>query len=153
MYEDDEAWAARLERSEIRDAMVVAMGPRATRILALRKNRNIAYDGYSWNVGHMVLLTTKGEVLTCGYGSYGQLGHGDDEPYQWEPKVVASLVRNKLRIVQVAAGASHTVLLTDKGEVLTCGRGGAGRLGHGDDQSNQLEPKVVQLLYLYSCTW
>ena len=34
VYEDDEAWLARLDRSEVRDAMMRAMGPRATRVLA-----------------------------------------------------------------------------------------------------------------------
>ena len=46
-----------------------------------------------------MLLTDKGEVLTCGTGLFGRLGHGDDTSNQLVPKVLASLVRDKNRVV------------------------------------------------------
>lgn len=46
---------------------------------------------------------------------------------------------------QVAAGADHTVLLTDVGKVLTFGNGLFGRLGHGDTLT-QLLPRTVHTL-------
>ena len=36
------------------------------------------------------------------------------------------------RCSQIAAGAHHTLLLTQRGDVLTLGKGSAGALGHGD---------------------
>lgn len=46
---------------------------------------------------------------------------------------------------QVAAGAYHTLLLTQRGEVFSCGQGNAAALGHGDLKPQE-EPKVVEAL-------
>ena len=46
-------------------------------------------------------------------------------------------------IVDVAAGASHSVCLAEVGVVFTCGQGFDGRLGHGT-VSNELEPRAVE---------
>ena len=52
----------------------------------------------------------------------------------------------KHRIVQIAAGRKHTVMLSDEGQVLTCGRDGDsyfnllefdGRLGHGSVEADE----------------
>jgi hypothetical protein len=68
---------------------------------------------------HTVVLTASGAVFTFGYGGYGQLGHGNQQT-QLSPMRVEALVNH--RVVCIAAGAFHTVVLTDKGVVLTFGR-------------------------------
>ena len=55
---DGEAWLSRLERSEIRDAMMRAMGPLAQQMLAGRGSYAIAAGA-----DHTVLVTAKGKVL------------------------------------------------------------------------------------------
>ena len=60
---------------------------------------------------------------------YGQLGHGDTQD-QLLPKVVEAL-RGK-KVVQISAGADHSAVLLEGGEVLTFGCGANNRLGHGD---------------------
>ena len=53
--------------------------------------------------------------------------------------------RNPNLVVQVSALATHTVVVTSSGAVMTYGNGGSGQLGHGSNQ-NELSPRVVQAL-------
>ena len=89
---------------------------------------------------HSIVLTDEGEVLSFGAGSYGKLGHGD-EVSQLVPKVIGAL-RDR-RVVAIAAGNFHSMVLADKGAVLSFGKGKSGRLGHGDDSEDQREPVVI----------
>lgn len=42
---------------------------------------------------------------------------------------------NRLLSVQVVLCKFHSVFLSQKGQVFTCGHGQGGRLGHGDEQT------------------
>ena len=66
----------------------------------------------------------------CGNGGHGQLGGGDTEG-----SVVPTLVRGGLqgrKVLQVAAGAGHTVCVTVEGAVFAFGCNSFGQLGFGD---------------------
>ena len=76
--------------------------------------------------GHILALTHTGEVLSFGNGGAGQLGHGDEE-HQLVPKVIEAL--RGVRVVAIAAGGTHSMVLTDEGEVLSFGKGEHGKLG------------------------
>lgn len=78
---------------------------------------------------HSVVLTATGTVLVAGDNSRGQLGFPDrcDRGAFVEP----TLPRNAARIVQVAAGAAHTVLLSENGRVYACGENRHAQLGLG----------------------
>ena len=91
---------------------------------------------------HILALTDAGEVLSFGQGNYGQLGHGNQED-QREPKVVEAL-RGK-HVNAIAAGNSHSLVLTREGLVYSFGRGKFGRLGHGN-HDDLCEPKVIEAL-------
>jgi len=91
---------------------------------------------------HILALTDAGEVLSFGQGNYGQLGHGNQED-QREPKVVEAL-RGK-HVNAIAAGSSHSLVLTREGLVYSFGRGKFGRLGHGN-HDDLCEPKVIEAL-------
>ena len=69
-----------------------------------------------------------GYLLTFGQGSTGKLGHGTEanEPL---PRIVETSQR--IRVIQVAAGANHTAMVTALGDVYTFGSGATGQLGHG----------------------
>lgn len=81
-------------------------------------------------------------VYSWGRGEDGQLGLGDTSD-QYRPVLVDAL--QERRIVQIACGSGHTVVLTDEGEVFTWGRGDDGRLGHGDN-GWKFVPRLVEEL-------
>jgi len=91
---------------------------------------------------HNVALTADGAVWSWGDGSYGMLGHGDEQ-HQWQPNTIEALAGQ--RVIAVAAGVSHSLALAADGAVWSWGRGGSGKLGHGDQQ-NQLLPKKIEAL-------
>ena len=66
-----------------------------------------------------------------------------------EPYVIHSLLG--LRVVQVACGGQHAAVLSSQGHVFTWGRGGFGRLGHGNTRPSEV-PLLVEALKDQSCT-
>ena len=91
---------------------------------------------------HSMVLTNEGTVFSFGRGKRGQLGHGDRKD-QLKPKVIKAL--RGMRVVAIAAGTEHSLVLTDGGAVLSFGNGQHGRLGHGDTK-DRLKPKVIDKL-------
>ena len=77
---------------------------------------------------HGTVLTTEGEILTVGSGSYGRLGNFEttDQLY-FEPVEMESGVN----IVQIAGGKSFTLALTQDGIIYGWGRNHKGQLGTG----------------------
>jgi alpha-tubulin suppressor-like RCC1 family protein len=88
------------------------------------------------------LLTESGEIYSFGYGKRGQLGHGDQED-QTLPKLIEAM-RGK-RVVQVSAGANHSLVLTESGAVFSFGHGAWGQLGHGNRERQNL-PKLIEAM-------
>lgn len=79
---------------------------------------------------HSFALTEHGEVYTWGRGEYGRLGSGDHSgSSKLRPHRVKGLEQH--RVVQAAAGGTHTLALTSSGRMFTWGRGSYGRLGLG----------------------
>ncbi len=93
---------------------------------------------------HSAAVSKCGLVYTWGCNRHWQLGHllAADEMVK-SPREVQAL--RGAKAVQVACGARHTVVLTDKAEVYTWGFGAEGRLGHGDEEDQRL-PKRVEAL-------
>jgi alpha-tubulin suppressor-like RCC1 family protein len=79
---------------------------------------------------HMTVLTTEGEVLTTGAGSYGRLGNFDtvDQLYL-EP--VELLNQDFGNVTAIAGGKSFTLALTKDGVLHGWGRNHKGQLGTG----------------------
>ena len=73
--------------------------------------------------------------------SLWRAGHGNLQE-QLLPKKIEALAGQ--RAVAVSAGQYHSLALTADGAVFTWGAGGLGRLGHGEDLSNQLLPKKIE---------
>ena len=59
---------------------------------------------------HSMVLTNEGEVLSFGSGCNRKLGHGDYKD-QLEPMVIACEALRGVRVVAIAAGFHHSVML------------------------------------------
>lgn len=88
-----------------------------------------------------VILTRHGQVYTCGSNLHGQLGHGDtlERPIPRKVERFSSLGP----VVQISAGVSHTMAVTEDGTLYSFGYGSNFCLGHGDPR-DELQPQVVQ---------
>ena len=91
---------------------------------------------------HSLALTADGAVWSWGRGIFGRLGHGDQQD-QLLPKKVEAFAGQ--RVVAVLAGEDHSLAITADGAVFTWGQGEHACLGHGEDLSNQLLPKKIDV--------
>jgi alpha-tubulin suppressor-like RCC1 family protein len=78
---------------------------------------------------HSLAVSVDGRLYSFGFGGSGRLGHGADTTDRPIPKLVDALVGVDVRMA--AAGAAHSVALTDDGRIFTFGSPKAGVLGLG----------------------
>jgi len=83
----------------------------------------------SCGLRHMLVLTAKQVVWSCGWGRYGQLGHGTTPDYceltQVSEKILAS-------IAMVSCGGMYSMALDTQGQLFSWGNNSYGQLGLGD---------------------
>jgi alpha-tubulin suppressor-like RCC1 family protein len=84
----------------------------------------------------------KGSIWTFGKGDYGQLGHGDQANRVRPMQILMKNGNPFSNVRSVSCGSAHTAMILADGTIWTFGRGGQGRLGHGD-QANQYWPKQI----------
>mmetsp|Transcript_10943 Transcript_10943/g.21404 ORF Transcript_10943/g.21404 Transcript_10943/m.21404 type:complete len:822 (-) Transcript_10943:56-2521(-) len=75
---------------------------------------------------HCAMITSRGEVMTWGYGSSGCLGHGDTNSYSM-PTTVSDLQGST--VVYMECGGYHNAAITEEGELYVWGRGDVHQLG------------------------
>ncbi|XP_070788981.1 inhibitor of Bruton tyrosine kinase isoform X3 [Pituophis catenifer annectens] len=90
------------------------------------------------------------DVYTWGNNINFTLGHGGQQS-RHHPELVDLFPRNGIYIKQVVLCKFHSVFLSQKGQVYTCGHGQGGRLGHGDEQTC-LIPRLVESLVGHQCS-
>uniref|UniRef100_A0A8C5KU53 RCC1-like G exchanging factor-like protein n=2 Tax=Jaculus jaculus TaxID=51337 RepID=A0A8C5KU53_JACJA len=95
--------------------------PQETRVLQVSCGR-----------AHSLVLTDSEGVFSMGNNSYGQCGRTvvDNEVYS-ESHTVHRMQDFDGQVVQVACGQDHSLFLTEKGEVYSCGWGADGQTGLG----------------------
>ncbi|KAL1459278.1 hypothetical protein WDU94_011280, partial [Cyamophila willieti] len=93
--------------------------------------------------GHVLAVTSEGEVYSWGVGEHGKLGHGNTLS-QRRPKLIMGGLYGK-RVTQVSAGHSHSAAVTEDHLLFTWGEGDHGRLGHGDLKSRHSPTLVSEL--------
>ncbi|KAK1437774.1 hypothetical protein QVD17_03572 [Tagetes erecta] len=87
-----------------------------------------------WN--HVLGLTDEGDVLMLGGSHHGVLNNPQKDVLvnqdltEEQVKKIPGL--NKIKVVGIASGSEHSVLITENGEVMTWGWGEHGQLGLGD---------------------
>uniref|UniRef100_A0A671R2Y9 Inhibitor of Bruton tyrosine kinase-like n=1 Tax=Sinocyclocheilus anshuiensis TaxID=1608454 RepID=A0A671R2Y9_9TELE len=100
---------------------------------------------------HVVFRNTDPtEVYTWGSNTNFSLGHGNQES-RHHPEIVDLFSRSRIYVKQVVLCKFHSVFLSQKGQVYTCGHGQGGRLGHGDEQT-YLVPRMVEGLLSHHCS-
>ena len=81
---------------------------------------------------HTAILTTDGEVMSCGAGEYGRLGVGGAmDEYNFLPVDYLSDVD----ITQLVSGHAFSLALTEEGNLFGWGRNDQGQLGQGGTMS------------------
>ncbi|XP_025012510.1 ultraviolet-B receptor UVR8 isoform X2 [Ricinus communis] len=80
---------------------------------------------------HSCAITVDGELYMWGRNSNGQLGLGK-KAQRIVPLPTKVEYLNGLTIKLVALGSEHSIAVTDRGEALSWGLGGFGRLGHSN---------------------
>ncbi|KAK7359049.1 hypothetical protein VNO77_00994 [Canavalia gladiata] len=94
--------------------------------------------------GHSIAVTSKGVVYSFGSNSLGQLGHGTTEE-EWQPQPIRAL--QGIRIIQAAAGAGRTMLISDSGQVYAFGKDSFGEAEFGIQGSKMVTtPQLVESL-------
>ncbi|XP_052571598.1 inhibitor of Bruton tyrosine kinase isoform X2 [Peromyscus californicus insignis] len=100
---------------------------------------------------HVVFKNTDPtEVYTWGDNTNFTLGHGSQNS-KHHPELVDLFSRSGVYVKQVVLCKFHSVFLSQKGQVYTCGHGRGGRLGHGDEQTC-LVPRLVEGLAGHNCS-
>ncbi|XP_051146069.1 ultraviolet-B receptor UVR8 [Andrographis paniculata] len=109
-----------------------------------------------WN--HALLLTSEGQVFMLGGNRHGVLSEPQKTPQTSEASGRSTLVKMRvipelmeLKVLQIAAGAEHSAVVTDNDTIMTWGWGEHGQLGLGDTK-DETSPKVVSLPHQFPDT-
>ena len=84
------------------------------------------------------------EDATCGFGAYGQLGHGDAQSRRWLTRVPQEAFAGA-HVIQVACGNLHTMAVTAEAHAWTCGLNYPGQLSVTGDRARSFTFTQVDL--------
>jgi alpha-tubulin suppressor-like RCC1 family protein len=93
---------------------------------------------------HTLNLTRDGDVFSYGSGTFSAAGHGGSKE-ALSPMILKPL-RDK-RVVKIACGESHSLILTDKADVYAWGRGFEGQLGLSKSIEVASTPQYIKAFY------
>lgn len=116
------AWAASLKPAVGADAAAPLSLPQPPAVLAGDAARRRIVSAAA-GARHVVLLSSKGEVLACGANERGQLGLGEalvGPDRVEEPRLVRGAIDGQ-RVVDVACGGTHTFARTADGALFAFG--------------------------------
>lgn len=91
---------------------------------------------------HTLAVTANGNLWVWGWRKNGRLGLGELDESLMRPTLMPSALLNGARVVMVAAGEAHSVVLTESGDVWVWGQGEHWRLGFNDD-GDRYEPCLL----------
>ncbi len=77
---------------------------------------------------HHGVITEDGNLYTFGKGDKGKLGHGNyDEVSYKDPQLVSYFAKNYIKVKKISFGESHSMALSEDGDLYTWGYGGTMR--------------------------
>lgn len=97
---------------------------------------------------HFTALTASGQVFCWGKNTNGQLTGKLSDKFKFDPIVVETLSK----VISIACGSKHTVVLTTEGRVFTFGNNSQGQLGDSKREDAVTMPKIVSDLLGTSIT-
>eukprot|EP00301_Raphidiophrys_heterophryoidea_P005389 c12267_g2_i1.p1 GENE.c12267_g2_i1~~c12267_g2_i1.p1 ORF type:complete len:837 (+),score=207.66 c12267_g2_i1:49-2559(+) len=97
---------------------------------------------------HVMVLREDMQLMAWGMSRCGQLGLGDTET-QRTPQKISAL--QPYRLVEVAAGAEHSIVVTLDGNVWVWGKSADGQLGLGNEDSVLVPTRVPELTHIVAC--
>jgi len=85
---------------------------------------------------HTLVLGSNGDILTLGNNAYGQAGRPIIENEDYIRNRLINQIKLEHKIIDLVAGQDHSILITDKGQVMSAGWGADGQtgLGHYNNQ-------------------
>jgi alpha-tubulin suppressor-like RCC1 family protein len=93
---------------------------------------------------HSLFLKDDGHVYSCGLNDKGQLGLGNyDDKNIPTPTPIQYFYNNNINIIKISCGATHSLFLTDDGNVYSCGYNNMGQLGLGNYNEYYI-PTLIQ---------
>ncbi|CAJ0958936.1 unnamed protein product [Ranitomeya imitator] len=113
------------------------MTPRRLDILCGKKITGICYGSGP----HVLVCTEDGELYAWGHNGYNQLGNGNTVQGIVPVQICVDVLPK--RVVQVACGSHHSMVLTSNGEVFAWGYNNCGQIGSGTTAKNQPTPRRV----------
>lgn len=90
---------------------------------------------------YTVFVTSSGVVGVCGDNKYGQLGLNHKKT-QHSFQRVALRLNPEEKVIAVRAGADHTILLTNQGNIYGCGKNEQGQLGLAQQDTLEYFKKI-----------
>ncbi|XP_039707463.1 secretion-regulating guanine nucleotide exchange factor isoform X2 [Pteropus medius] len=93
--------------------------------------------------GHSAVVTDGGSLFVCGLNKDGQLGLGHTEDVLYFTPCKSLL---GCPIQQVACGWDFTIILTENGQVLSCGSNSFGQLGVPHGPRRCMAPQAIEFL-------
>ncbi|XP_056409955.1 secretion-regulating guanine nucleotide exchange factor isoform X2 [Hyla sarda] len=90
--------------------------------------------------GHSAAITDSGKLYVCGQNKSGQLGLGH---YDDLPMLTLCTAILHIRVTKVSCGWDFSIILTDNGQLLSCGSNAYGQLGNSQQRASS-DPKLIQ---------
>ena len=113
---------------------------RENKIITPMLNHDLSYGSkikkICFGLKHTIVLTEDGKIKGAGSNQYGQLGMAEKK----DVLVFTDIPVTSRKIIDVATGGNHTVILTENGNVYAFGLNCEGRLGTGSWDREIINP-------------
>jgi alpha-tubulin suppressor-like RCC1 family protein len=96
---------------------------------------------------HTLFLVNNGNLYSCGYNNYGQLGLAT---YAIQSIGKPTAVRNGTNIKTISCGLYHSVILNNSGDAYSCGLNNYGQLGLGNNNNYNIPTKITVAGVIFS---